>query len=745
MLTSILPPTGFVPKTEVDQGESRPKVKFKTPFTLDTVFGADPDLDDLMLFAQSRGVNFKSLSKDEKVLWTTSWRENRVFCGYLVMAVVFPAFLKRRIKLRDAETHWVNLDGGTPKGRSRLESRGACMDMVKSMTASSCFRGTSDIIHPEVLVRDFIGLPANDEGVLFFTQRDFPRNSKNSSAHASCSAILSHLWFVTTVLGRPCCLDSVVVPILGEEMSRLEYLQISGKVSAFPVDWKSDVFPKLPGYSHVKVAGLFLERLTSDSYVDVYPCDAFLLYKSKLNSRGSDVKTISPGAKCSAHNLAVVPCFDTLLSKSTTCDLDALDISSIAMEFGEKAAFEVKSTEAVGLFSAAMGRKMKEAINYFSENHALVRRFVNNRAKVVQCQDPGGIRKKLSTGRILDPRIGKNVEAVKDMIGQISLRTWGPMKGLMLKLVDGMTPDMDEESLCKVFLGVGEESGIQTKAKNHGVSMVDVSNVCFLLCLTMSFQRSQVLRDSTVREYVTTREGSGYTLSLNREIKTTGADSNGFSPVREFDLTPSQSMMVHFIKIVGNRRGSQRLLVNERGGDMTQSNLGFRYRAIGKSFLGISNLSPHAMRTFFASFAIDSGAVDGKDLNEFAAYLQVSAKQLSTSYVASSTRTESHRIGKRVLGDIMDAGSRKMSKPKEFNTESRPKGRQLAKARDIHRKDILNSVARYKNANECFKTLVEHRREGCMQKKDEWFKFENSYFSDGDTKFFVRFVQSRIA
>lgn len=723
-------------------------MKFKTPFTLDTVFEKDADIDDLKTFTESRGQNFHSLSDDAKDMWRESWRENRILCGYLVMAVVFPAYLKRRTKLRESETHWVTLDKTTSKGKSRLEQRKKCLKIIESMKASSCFRGTSDFIHDEVLARDFLGIGSNDEGVQFFKQRDFARNSsKNSSAHASCAAILSHLWFVTTVLGRPCSLDSVVIPIRGAEMSRLQDLGICGKVSAFSVDWKEDVFPKLPGYSHDKVSGLFLERLTSDSYVDVYPCDVFLMYKSMVKG---DPGLVNPGAKSSAHNLAVVPCFDTLLSKTNTCDLDALDVSAIALEFGKEAAHRVHATESVGVFAASMGRKMNEAIKMFAEENVLIRRAVNNRLKVVQCQDPGGIKKKLSGGRLLDPRISHNVEAVKDMIHNIAANTWSPMKRIIFKLLGDLDPDIDDEDLCEVFLKTGlnddERVVFQKRAKNLGVSMVDVSNVCFLLCLTMSFQRSQVLRDSLVREYTPTREGVGYTLSLERVLKTTGADSNGYTPVREFELSAHQSLMVHFIKIVGNRNGEQTLLVNERGSPMTQNNLGARYRAVGQAYLGISNLSPHAMRTFFASHVIDAGKVEQRDLNELGSFLQVSAKTLSSAYVASSTNTKAHRIGKRALGDVMSgaSGGRKMSKnTKAFDMESRPVGKKLGQARDVYREDILKSVERYKDTNECFKTLVIQRRNGFLQSKDDWFQFSKTFFSDEDSKFFVRFVQSR--
>lgn len=742
MLTSILPPVGFVPKTEIQDFTST-KFKFKTPYTLETVLGEDPPLEDLMLFTANRGVDYKNLSDNNKVIWSNSWRDNRILCGYLVLAVVFPSYLKRRVKLREAETHWVNIDDRTPKGRSKLENRRISLKIVESMTASSCFRGTSEIIHPTVQVAEFLSLSTNDEGVVFFQKRDFARTSKNSSAQASCAAILSHLWFVTTILGRPCSLDSVVVPIRGEEMSRLEYLGICGKVTAFPTDWKSDVFPRLPGYSHENMAGLFLERLTSDSYVDVYPSDAFLLYKM-MNSgtRGA----VSMGAKSSAYNLAVIPCFDTLLTKTDSCGLDALDITAICLEFGQKAANRVRVTESVKVFSTSMTKKMDEAIKLFSDNHLLIRRSVNNRLKINQAQDPGGIKKKLSGGRLLDPRVKENVSSVKDMIRSISERTWVPIKRVIFKLVESINPDMDEEVMCEAFLSVKSED-FKRRATSLGVTTADVSNVCFLLCLTMSFQRSQVLRDSLVREYIPTRDGIGYTLSIERALKTSGSDNNGYTPVREFELTPCQSMMVHFIKTVGDRRGDMGLLINERGGDMTQNNLGARYRTIGQKYLGISNLSPHAMRTFFASHVIDSGKVDQRDLNELGSFLMVSARTLSTAYIASSTNTEAHKIGKRVFESVTDPGApgaRKMSKGTSFDTRARPNGKILGKTRDAYKEDILRSVARYKNAAQCFKALVEQRKEGYLGKQDKWFEYKNSFWSDADLKFFTRFVQSRV-
>jgi hypothetical protein len=758
MLTSILPPTGFVQKL-VGVEEARDSsfqrtqfkhAKFKTPFSLETVFlESDPPDEDLRLFVANRcGEDLSLLSEDSQSKWRKSWRENRILCGYLVIAVVFPEFLKRRIRLREAETHWVTLDVSTPKGRASLERRMACLEVVGSMTAESCYRGTSTKIRPSVLVRDFLGLPSNsdDEGVVFFKYRDFCRSPINSSAQSSCSAILSHLWFVTTILGRPASLDSVVLPVSGEESSRLSTLGICGKVSVFPVNWQDDVFPCLPGYYHDNMPGLFLERLTSDSYLDVYPCDVFLAYKSSWKSGMEGVGSrqhpaVTAGQMCSAHNLVVVPCFDTVLVNKNACDIDALDIGAISLVYGEEASRRVRKTGTVDVFLASMGKKMYDALKYFSALHSSVRRSCNNRVKVSQGKDPGGIEKKLSGGRLLDPRIRENVEAVKDMIRHVSFSTWNPIKAVVIAVTSGLSPDMNEEDLCRVFLRTTYRGkDFRERARGMGVTMVDVSNVCFLFCLTMSFQRSQVLRDSLVREYRPSRDGGcGYTLSVEREIKTTGADSNGYCPVREFELTPSQSMMVHFIKLMGNRRADEPLLVNERGSTLSQNTLGIRYKTIGRAFLGIPSLSPHAMRTFFATYAVDSGAVDGKDLNEFAAFLQVSSKTLSTSYVAASTRSESHVIGKRVMGDVMGSASNKVSRVEL----SRPNGKQLGSARDAFKESILRTVARYSSALTCFASLVSHRKEGCLQKMDEWFLYKNTYFSDDDAKFFVRYVSSR--
>lgn len=737
MLTSILPPESYKTANEFHV-ESNPKTRFKTGYTLENVFkSTDPPISDLRLFVNSRGVDYESLDENEQTLWSTSWTMNRILSGYLVYAVVFPCYLKRRIKLRDAGVHWITLNTSTPKGKSKSEDRLCCHEIIQNMTAQSVFRGTSDMIESSVLVKEFLGLSDDDEGDIFFKYRDFTPSTRTSSAYSSCSAILSHLWFVTTVLGRPCTLDSVTVPIRGHEMA---LVNLTGKVSRFSVDWKKDVFEKIPGYKHRKYAGLFMERLTSDLYLDTYPSDAFLVYKSTVSNSKEKIKT---SITCSTHNMVVVPCFDTLLSKTKTCELDALDINSISMEFGEEVANKVSSMVKTGVFTASLDRKMGEAIKFFSDQHIIVRRFVKQRLKVVQSMDPSGVKSKLAKGRTLDARDFDNVQLVKDMIRNISLTTWSPMKNLLFKSVDSISPDMDDDVLCEKILRIGKSEKLSYKVKDLGLTNADISNVCFLLSLTMSFQRSQLLRDSTVDEFIKSHTDVGYILSLNREIKTSGASDSGSVPMTNFVLTPSQSMMVHFVKLFGNQDEGGHLMVNERGSRLTQNNLAAKYRIIGKAWLGISNLSPHIMRSFWTTHLVEDGSVNNQNMQEFASYLQLSPKTLMTSYVAAGVNNEAHRVGKRVLDPIMNLVACKRHKNNPHDIESKPKGKKLGKLRDDRISDIFETLSTYTDPRVCFKSLVEHRKEGCLQEKNGWFEWENTFFGDEDEKFFVRFVENR--
>lgn len=741
MLTSILPED----YTRVKDAPCVKNSKFKTVYTLDSVFKEeDPPESDLILFVKSRsGLNYEDLDSEERSDWLLSWRMNRILAGYIVYSTVYPSILKRRIKLRDASDHWVEIDPTVSKGSSKKKDRERCLGQIRELSASLVFKGVSRFVPKDVLIMDFMDIPCtdDDEGVVFFTEREFP-SSTVSSAHGSCSSILSHLWFVTTVLGRPCSLDSIVMPIQTGEISRLRTENLffkKGKISKFPVNWSGEVFSKLPGYVHSHYSGVFIEKFTSDSYMDKYPCDLFLEYKSVINGPVS----VPASTYCTVHNTVTIPCFDHFIFKNEACSLDALDMSSISMEFGKDTARGISLTKPVGVFSASLQRKMVDTLKYFSEEHMLVRKLKKKRLCVIQSMDPGGIKKKLSQGKMLDPRVPKNVKMVKDIIRSIAGKTWIPLKNLLFKLYPDIGPELEEGVICERFLEYEECEEVYNEATSLGLEKSDVSNLCLLFSLTMSFQRSQLVRDSRKDEYVRSRSSVGYTLSLGREIKTSGASCGGHVASTEFDLSISQSMIVHFIKLFG--KGNEFLMVNERGSHMSQENLTSRYKSIGRAWLGIPNMTPHVMRSFWTTHAVEEGLVNSHNINEFASYLQLSSKTLMTSYVAASTQNDSHRVGKRVLGPVMNSASTKRVKQSKnvYDVESRPKGKKLACIRNEYIREINASLSRYKDPVHGFNALVEQRAAGCLGEKDSWFEWDTSYFADEDVRLFVRFVQNR--
>lgn len=745
MLTSIFPDSRKIPDKVIDDVGTKTNIKFKTAYTLETVFKVtDPEISDLILFVESRSdLMYDELCDSDKEEWKNSWRMNRYFAGYLVYAVVYPSYIKRRIKLRDSKDHWKTIDISSQKGKSKMADRSRCMNIVKDMKSSVLFKDLSDFINPDISLTDFMNLQEEDEGIMFLKFREFPNSS---SAHGCCASILSHLWFVTTVLGRPCSLDSVVMPISSHEVSKLLklskfQLDVSGKVSRFNVNWKQDVFTKLPGYKHRTYSGLFMEITTSHNYLDVYPCDVFLNYKSKMVKKSVGDQT---SALCSVYSTVMVPCFDTLLSKNETCNLDPLDISSIAMEFGDTVASNISTAKTKSVFSASLGRKMNDTLKHFSAEHILIRRFLKKRLNVIKSMDPGGVKSKLAKGKMLDPRVPENVKRVKEMIHKISLNTWVPIRNMLFKIFSELlTPDLDENALCVRFIGLTPNGDDVKMAVDLGLGKADLGNVCMLFSLTMSFHRSQLLRDSKISEYRITT--TGYTLSLDREIKTSGADSGGHVASTEFELNDSQSMMVHFLKYFGGSVSREFLMVNDRGSRMTQENLSSRYKSIGKTWLGLPNMTPHVMRSFWTTHAVEEGLVDSENMKDFASYLQLSSKTLMTSYVAASTNNSSHRVGKRVLGPVMLSGSglNITTKKQKFEVGDRPNGKKLSNIRNEFIVEISETLSKYKNSTECFKTLVAHRQEGCLHPNDKWFEWLKTFWKDDDEKFFIRYTETR--
>lgn len=172
---------------------------------------------------------------------------------------------------------------------------------------------------------------------------------------------------------------------------------------------------------------------------------------------------------------------------------------------------------------------------------------------------------------MLDPRDANSIELMHGMLKGLSGRVWRPLKQLIGEALGGSM----EYPSAFLRLSHEEEEALYKHLVNSRVVYNDIANLCVLLAFSYSFQRSQILRESTVHEYVLAPDGTHYRLVFkNRRFKT--ASSGGGSsapPVSHFVLTPDQSMIVRFISSVGHRfcnvqdtqDEKRRLFLNSKG------------------------------------------------------------------------------------------------------------------------------------------------------------------------------------
>lgn len=130
------------------------------------------------------------------------------------------------------------------------------------------------------------------------------------------------------------------------------------------------------------------------------------------------------------------------------------------------------------------------------------------------------------------------------MLQAISRQVWKPLKSLI-----GEAPSASLEHPT-AFLRITREEGelLYKHALDSGITC-NIANLCMLLLLSFSFQRSQVLRESTIDEFVLVPAGTHYKFSFNdRRFKSASSGgSSSMPPVSHFTLRPDQSMITTYI------------------------------------------------------------------------------------------------------------------------------------------------------------------------------------------------------
>lgn len=275
--------------------------------------------------------------------------------------------------------------------------------------------------------------------------------------------------------------------------------------------------------------------------------------------------------------------------------------------------------------------------------------------------DPAGLTNKVEGGKMLDPTDPKSVDKMHEMLKALSHQVWRPLKTL---IGESLGASLEyPAAFLKIFSQ--EADRLYEHTREAGVTYVDMANLYTLLALSFAFQRSQVLRDSTVHEFTLAPDETHYRLRFKeRTFKTASASGGGSSapPVSHFNLSPDQSIIIKYIATVGHRfcginveDEARWLFVNAKGEKWTQGDIAGRFKRVGAHWLGIPSFCPHACRTFWATHSFNSGQIDASNVDDFGSYLQVSTATIRSSYMSASANAAAHTLGSEVLGGIVNA------------------------------------------------------------------------------------------
>ena len=741
------------------------RISYKSPVTLKNVFDR-PHEDQVKIFYHARnfsGVPYDRLPDAEKLAWTESLHDNSCLMGYLVYSQMLPCAAETRTKLNSGSAHWNELNASTD--RVRLEQRRAAYDRLRrNGSAFSAFHGLPYNVDMAKNVLEFLGVAFEPSDVRhrFFMSREFAMTSSehgkvnSSSVYISCSKALALLYFAVVIMGRPCCLESVILPISVKERSVLEQTwgcpgqHLDGPIKKFQTNWR-EVFRTL-GTPHRNINYVCLEKVTEDGYIGgKHVSDCYALYHATRAAPG-DAKTITAkvnhyrlNSKIGVESGAVVYVFDVLREKPVEAvgNIDGSVLGAITSTYGQMASLDVQSKclrlragAHHSLFDSSVSNKLREIINHTDMVLWKARKRLKVELKVHANLDPADMNKKISKGKMLDPCDPVSSEKMHAMLQGLCGAVWRPLTSL---IGEALGTSMEHPS---AFLRITDKEAdhLYEHAKRKGMEYADVSNLNMLLVLSNSFQRSQVLREATLNEFGISPDGTHYKHTLKRPFKTAGA-SRGTLPVRHFNLSPGQSMMIHFLVTIGHRfcdvdvcrEDKRRLLLNSKGQAWVHNDIVSRCKIIGTHWLGLANFCIHTCRTFFATAALNSGQVSPSNLEDFGSFLQVSTSTLRSSYMSASANSAAHKIGNDVLGGVVNSACTGVMSKRVVA----PYGKKLNAVRMEFIDDIRGSLHKYGgDVRLMFRDLVKKRKVGQLGEGEKWFRSENTFFEDeGETSF----------
>lgn len=228
-----------------------------------------------------------------------------------------------------------------------------------------------------------------DERYRFFTKREFSMifskrgQVGSSSVYSSCSTALALLWFATAVLGRRCCLESVILPLSVAERRTMEQRFncppqfFDGAIRRFDTNWKE--FFSAIGTHHRNINYTMLEKASEHRYIEgVHVADVYAVFRATItaqddmNSIAALIHSYKQHSKHGVESGAVVGVIDVIRDKPVEAigKIDGGVLGAIFSTYGERACLNVQAEcnnglEGASLFDDSVSNKLNEIMAHF--------------------------------------------------------------------------------------------------------------------------------------------------------------------------------------------------------------------------------------------------------------------------------------------------------------------------------------------------------------------------------------------
>ncbi|KAG5183828.1 hypothetical protein JKP88DRAFT_255688 [Tribonema minus] len=697
---------------------------------------------------------FNNLGEDVKDKWCMRIATMHAAMAYALWTILVPYYVAERSKMGNRSHHWRPLE---PDATLRKERMQAYTVLKAAMASDFVKRAPADVL---LLDHYDWNLTPEDERLRYFLDRDFSveRDSADAggtstqSIRGVASTFVRSLRTACVVLGREPHPLSAIRPLTAKEWMVLvkghgvpEDL-LSGTRIIPPLNYAdlrtyADTFKPCKEYT-------FLCSITEDAFFsDIFIMRAFFLMRAlrvaeECTTEGVNrdellrkvFEATSENTTCGFSN-KIASVFGALKrSGAERYRPDAMDIAAV------RAYMPSADLAWLDTSGQALTYSVNKFIDSFRDTILTTRRRMRADVTVSRALDRGGLKSKKAAGHLPDAED----DGLRDMMRALRKLIWSRVwQSIIAPWLRARYVPQELQSFLNTNASAAEN--IVKFADSKGFTRYDAERVQLLLMLHLSCLRSQVWRDSVIKEYeLSKRDGKVFYTHMTQAFKTASCQDDGIPQLAKWELSETESTLVHTTLLLcrpmlaTGAKSTSRMFLDAAGAPVTQRWIETR--------------------------------VGEEDFSSLAAYVQVSCTTMLESYITPSSTGPAQRVGQLMRDGGLNAlvpppaapakGEGECSEQNEecytsiADTASTAAasdttdemdvdggcgngGRPYGKAQGLKPKTYKDNIAlavqaHGGDAKNAFDALVTKRKRGTLSAHEQWFREDITFFKDTD-------------